>query len=480
MSRVVVLGGGISGLTAAYRLSMVAPHVHVSVLEAADRLGGIVRTVREDGFVVEAGPDSFLASKPAGLRLCRDLGMEHHLIGPTEENRGSFVLHLGHLHSLPEGLTGLVPSRLDPLLESDLFTPAGKTRLAREPEIPARAGEEDESLASFVRRRFGTEVYERLIEPLMAGIYAGDGSLLSLQATFPQLREMEREHGSVIRAIAARSAPPASGPTGFLAPRAGMEEIVEALERHLGSVELRRGQVASRIERVATGWKVCTNGGAQHPADAVILAVPVAIAGQIAGPVDAALGTALTSIPSASSATVSLAFRRDDIAHPLRGFGYVIPRVAGSPALACTWVSSKWAYRAPPEFALLRVFLGRYGHDVLLSETDDGLVALAREELRATLRITATPERRWVFRWPQVMPQYLVGHRETAARIKHRLDRLPGLYLAGNAYGGVGIPDCILGGEQAAGAALAHISGSPPPEKTGPAAQLKRGPQRAS
>lgn len=459
MTRVVIVGGGISGLAAAYRLRRSAPGLDITLLEASDRLGGIIRTVREDGFVVEAGPDSFLASKPAGMQLCRELGIENELIQPVATNRGSFVLHEGGLHPIPEGLTGLVPSRLEPLLDSALFTAAGKARLAREPDIPARDDAGDESLAAFVERRFGLEVYERLIEPLMAGIYAGDGTRLSLLATFPQLREMERQSGSVLRAVAARPPASASGPTGFLAPRTGMQAMVEALARSLATVEVRCTTPVRRVDQGGNGWLVRSERDEVMSADAVILGLPPAAASSVAGHLDASLGNALSSIPSASTATVSLAYRRTDVSDPLRGFGYIIPRAAHRPALACTWVSSKWADRAPPGFVLLRVFLGRFGQEETLATSDEALVDLGREELRATLGITAPPQRVWLFRWSQVMPQYLVGHCDTVAHIAGALDRLPGLYLAGNAYAGVGIPDCIRSAEAVA---MAALSGSPP------------------
>jgi oxygen-dependent protoporphyrinogen oxidase len=462
MSHVVVVGAGISGLSAAYYLRRGAPKAHITVLEASDRLGGILRTVREDGFVVEAGPDSFLASKPAGLQLCRDLGIEGRLIGTVEANRGSFVLHGGRLHPIPEGLTGLVPSRLEPLLASDLFSPAGKERLAAEPAMPPSGDAEDESLKAFVERRFGAEVYERLIEPLMAGIYAGDGSRLSILATFPQLRAMEREHGSILRAMASRGpAPSTSAPTGFVSPQGGMQEIIEAMVRSLADVDVHRGEPVRAVERAGKGWNVSTEPGRSYRADAAILALPAAATGHVVGELSAELGEALASIPSASSATVSFAFRQTDVGHPLKGYGYIIPRAANRPALACTWVSSKWPERVAPGFVLLRVFLGRYGQDETLDRSDDGLAAIAREELRVTLGITASPQRQWLFRWPRVMPQYLVGHGGTVRRITSALAQLPGLYAAGNAYAGVGVPDCIRGGHEAARAAVAHVAGRP-------------------
>jgi oxygen-dependent protoporphyrinogen oxidase len=461
MSSVIIAGGGITGLSAAYRLKQTAPGIAITVLEKTNRLGGIVHTVRENGFVVEAGPDSFLASKPCALRLCCDLGISDHLITPSPRNRGSFVLHDGQLFPLPDGLTGLVPSRLEPLLDSELLSPAAKARLAKEVDVAPAPGSGDESLADFVDRRFGREVYERLIEPLMAGIYAGDGACLSLMATFPQLREMEREYGSVLRAMAARPAAGAGNRTGFMAPQTGMQEIIDALSRALDGVDIRPGETVRELTPSTNGWSVLTNSGV-HTADAVILAVPTAVAGGAISHFDPVLGAGLTSIPSASSAIVALAFRRAGIRHSLRGFGYIVPRAETRPALACTWVSSKWSGRAPSGYVLVRVFLGRFGQDHVLDTPDDGLVGAAREELRRTLGIAAPPEHCWLFRWPHVMPQYLVGHRARVAVMSARVAEMPGLYLAGNGYTGVGIPDCIRSAEDAAAAAAHFTRGTSP------------------
>ncbi len=233
---VVIIGGGISGLAAAHRLRRRAPQLPVVLIEARNRLGGMIETIRSDGFIVEAGPDSFLASKPPGIELCQALGIDGQLIGPDSERRRTYVYRAGVLHQIPAGLTGLVPAQLEPLLESPLFSPAAKVRLQQEPSTPARTDDGDETLASFIDRRFGIEVYDRLIEPLMAGIYAGDGALLSLDATFPQLRKLEIEYGSIVRGLEAQQASREAQPRpGFLTPRTGMQALVEALRNALTS-----------------------------------------------------------------------------------------------------------------------------------------------------------------------------------------------------------------------------------------------------
>lgn len=457
--QVVIVGGGITGLSAAHTLIRKTPRVDVVLVEREGRLGGKILTERTDGFVIEGGPDSFLASKPSGLQLCRQLGIESELQGTDERHRHTFVMHGGHLYPMPEGLSGLVPSRLDPLVRSDLFTFGGKRRMQEEHTIPPRLDGGDESLADFIERRFGLEVYERLIEPLMAGIYAGDGRRLSLLATFPTLHTMEAEYGSILAAMQARQAQTATSSeprSGFLAPRRGMAEIVEALQRQLGGVRRLQSEVRS-VESDGTGYALTCTDGTRLRAGAVILAIPAHVSAEILEPVDAQLAAALGGVPYVSSATVSLAFRCAELGHDLDGYGYVIPRAEGSPALASTWVSSKWRARAPEGYALIRVFIGRAGLEDMLRGSDGDLIALARDELRETLGIDAAPILTRVFRWPRAMPQYNLGHVERLREIDTRLERHPGLFLAGAAYRGVGIPDCIASGQDAAAAALQNL-----------------------
>lgn len=461
---VVVVGGGIAGLAAAHRLTTLDSPVRVTLVEASERLGGKIVTERVDGFLIEGGPDSFLAAKPRGVGLCREVGIEDQLRATTPRRRRAFVLRRGRLHDLPEGLTGLVPTRLGPMLRSGLISPVGKARLALDFVLPRRRRGGDESLAGFVRRRLGREVYAGLVEPLMAGIYAGDGEKLSLAATFPQLRQAERDHGGLIRGVVAArqraAAEGGGGPPGpaFLTPGAGVGALVDALVARLlaAGVDIVGGVPAGRVVREAERYAVTLADGSTIGAAAVVVATPAPAAARLLAPLDETLAAELVAIPHASSAIVSLAFRREEVPHPLDGHGYVIPRAEGRPALACTWTSRKWADRAPEGRVLLRVFVGRDGQDEALAGTDDDLVRLAREEVRSTLGIEAEPGLSRVQRWPGGMPQYVLGHPARLARIEARLSEWPGLYLAGNAYRGVGLPDCIASGEAAAAAAAAH------------------------
>lgn len=461
---ITVLGGGITGLAAALRLARAAPGVRITLIEAADRLGGKIRTEQIDGFTIEGGPDSFLAVKARGVGLSHEVGLAGELQGVTRREKRAFILCNGRLHDLPEGLTGLVPTRLAPLARSRLLTLRGKMRLALDYVLPARRGTQDESLGNFIRRRLGSEAWERLVEPLMAGIYAADGDTLSLAATFPQLREAERAHGGLICGVLAarRSAPLPPPPSAFLTPRSGLAALVSALEGQLqiAGVTVRLGVAAESIATTSDGYQILLGDGGSLQAEAVILATPSFAAARLLADIDRDLSAELAAIEHASTAIVTLAFRREDIPHPLNGHGYVVPRVEGGPILACTWSSRKWAERAPEGRELLRVFVGRSGFDALNIEDvdDETLIAIARQEVASRLGIIADPALIRLHRWPRGMPQYTIGHPERIARIEARISVHPGLSIAGNAYHGVGIPDCIASGECAAEAVIAHMA----------------------
>lgn len=469
---VVVLGGGITGLAAAHRLLHlqvdVAPGLRVTLVEADDRLGGKIATERSDGFVIEGGPDSFLATKPRGIGLCEELGIgeRSQIQGVRPQRRRAFVLWRGKLHDLPEGLSGLVPTRLGPLARSSLLSPLGKARVTLDYLLPARHLDGDESLGGFIRRRLGREAWERLVEPLMAGIYAANGDQLSLAATFPQLREAEHRFGGLIKGVlAARRLAPTPVPvpkSAFLTPAGGLDTLVTALEQRLrdGQVALELGNPATAVTPSGSGLDVRLAAGGSIQADAVIIATPAYAAADLLADLGPVLSAELAAIPHASTAIVTLAYRREEISHPLDGHGYVIPRAEGSPILACTWSSRKWAGRAPEGWELIRVFIGRAGQEDLLAADDESLVALAVQEVAARLGVTAPASLTRVRRWPRGMPQYVLGHPERVARIKAAVRKHAGLFIAGSAFHGVGLPDCIASGERAADAAAAHLRAS--------------------
>ena len=465
--RVVIIGGGIAGLAAAHYLAQSSTPVQVSLLEREPQLGGKLRTERIDDFLLEAGPDSFLSAKPRGVGLATELGLADQLQSPIPRRHRAFVLSRGRLHPLPEGLSGLVPTRLRPIFASSLLSLPGKLRFAADLVLPPRPAGDDESLAAFVRRRLGTDAYDRLVEPLMAGIYAGDGDRLSLAATFPQLRAGELAHGGLIRGVlanAASTASPGRARPGFLAPVGGLGDLVSALTQRLVAVgvDLRAGLAATKLRRApldqSSRYQVELASGSHLEADAIVLAAPAYVAGELLKDLDAGLARELLGIPHGSTAIVNVAFRRDQVAHDLDGHGYIIPRIENRPILAATWVSQKWAGRAPAGFVLLRVFLGRFGQEDVLTRSDSELIGLARTELAATVGAFGKPVLAEVRRWPWGMPQYVLGHLERLERIDAGVGRHPGLALAGNAYRGVGIPDVIGSGEAAARAVLNQVT----------------------
>jgi protoporphyrinogen/coproporphyrinogen III oxidase len=452
--KVVVVGGGIAGLAAARRLEGLG--ADPVVVERDDLLGGKVRTERVDGFVVEAAPDSFLARKERGVGLCEELGLGDEFIGRRPESRRTFVRRGRELHPLPEGLTGMIPVNLEALERTTLLSEEGKARFAAEPEAPIADGVQDESIASFVSRRFGREAYVGLVEPLMTGIYGGDGEQLSLGATFPQLRALELEHGSVLGGLAAGPAGESGEP--FLSLRPGMDRLVSRLVAQYARTRIIVGERASRVARTPSGYEVALSGGNTLAAEAVVLATPAHATAELLGELDGELASAHAEIPYASSVVVTMAFSRDGVA-PLDGYGYVVPQVEGSDVLACTWSSQKWESRAPDDAALVRVYAGRFGGRDLTEEPDDELVALARDEL-ALQGVVAEPTLTRVHRWPRGMPQYTLGHPERLDRIEERLAEHPGLALAGAAHRGVGIPDCIRSGEEAAESVARAVAGT--------------------
>ncbi len=459
--RLIVVGGGLSGLAAAHRAVELARErgrpLELTLLEGADRLGGTIQTERRDGFLVECGPDSFLSEKPWALALCRRLGVQDRLIGTDDRFRRVFVVFRGRLHPLPDGFQLLAPTRFGPLLASSLFSWPGKLRMACDLLLP-RGGHPDESLGAFVRRRLGREALERVAQPLVAGIYTADPDELSLGATMPRFLEMERRERSVILALwrAARRAPAEhAGTSGarwslFVTFAEGMEELIRLLATRLPPGAVRLKERVSAVERDGAGWRVTTAGGAAVTGDALILAPEAHQVARLLRYLDPGLAHLLEGIPYASSATVTLAYRRADVRHPLDGFGFVVPQVEHRPVIAGTFSSVKYPERAPEGHALLRVFIGGALNESVLEAEDAALVGIARGELGELLGATAAPLFTRVARYPRAMPQYHVGHAVRAEAIELAMARHPGLRLAGGAYRGVGIADCVRSGEEAA------------------------------
>lgn len=455
MKRVVIVGGGITGLAAAYRLQKSAPELQVTLIERDTQLGGKIRTEYVNGFVIENAPDSFLSRKPHGIALCEELGITNRLQDRNLANNNTYVMRNRKLYDLPAGLTGLVPTNLDALASSPLISEEGKRRLAEELTLPIMSDKKDESLADFVSRRLGKEVFEQLIEPLMGGIYSGDAKQLSLAATFPQLRQLELKYGSLIKGLLAKqetSNQTKIEPTypPFVSFKNGMQELVDILVGQLTQSTLLTGHAVESLMPCKMGYRLTLTNGKQIRADAVILTTPAYITANLVAPWDKQLAETHRAIPYASTAVVTLAYEQANLPTPLNGRGYVIPAVEETEVKACTWTSSKWAGRAPEGFALLRLFFGRYGKPNILHKSDEQLITLARDELTRTLNITAVPHLIRVHRWPKAMPQYNLGHVERLIEINSQVASHKGFFLAGATYRGVGIPDCIRSANQAA------------------------------
>src|SRR5215207_8792918 len=472
--RVIIVGGGISGLAAAHRLLELRSRernsdperdpVEVLLLEASARAGGTVRTYQREGFLLEGGPDSFISEKPAALALAKRLGLAGRITGTNEQHRRSFVVRGGRLRPTPEGFQLLAPSRMLPFLTTDIFTWRGKARMALDLLLPRRKeanGSDDESLAAFIRRRFGQEALERMAQPMVGGIYTADPESLSLRATMPRFLEMERRDRSLILSMwkAARASDAAArhgrGASGaryslFLSFDEGTQVLTDALAARLPVSTLRLNTRVESLARDAGRWLLRTSEGETIEADAVCLALPAYASARLLRGVDDELAAELEAIPYASTATVNLAYERAQIPHPLDGFGFVVPFVERRATLACTFSSVKFAGRAPEGRALLRAFVGGALQPDMFDLDEAAMLDAVRRDLRDLLGVSAPPLLAHVEKWPRSMAQYHLGHTQRLARIRSMLQNHNALALCGNAYEGAGLPDCVRSGESAA------------------------------
>ncbi|MGH7168146.1 MAG: protoporphyrinogen oxidase [Nitrospiraceae bacterium] len=474
-AHVAIVGGGIAGLATAFSLQERAAEAGIplacTLIESDREWGGKIVTHRVGDALIEAGPDSFLSQKPWALQLCAKLGLSDRVMNTNEAHKKTYVFSRGRLRELPEGLVVIAPAKLGSLLRSGLLSWPGVARMALDLVLPARRADGDESLASFFRRRVGREVFQRVIEPLMAGIYAGDAEQISLKATFPRFLEMEREHGSLIRGmLAGRKSAPSSGlnaaaaRTMFVTLRDGLGEMVRVLVariREAGVTMLSEHRVmALRVRSTRPGtwtYDLLLESGQVVTADAVVLATPAYVTADLVRSLSPTAAGALEAIPYASTATISLMYGADEVAS-LKGFGFVVPRAEGRALLAATWTSSKWAHRAPPSQALVRAYVGGVGRETILKTDDDTMVRHVREELQSMAGITALPSYVRVHRWERGMPQYTLGHLERLETIQSSLSPYRGLYLTGAAYRGIGIPDCIRDGSDMAEAVVRYVT----------------------
>jgi oxygen-dependent protoporphyrinogen oxidase len=438
MSEPIIIGGGIAGLAAAWELTRRGRRP--VVLERSTRPGGVILTERIDGFVIDAGPDALLVQKPAAIELCRELGLGERLF-PTLTPRTAFIVKHGRLVPLPEASVLGIPTRLAPFVTTRLFSWAGKARMAAEAVIPPRRDEEDESIASFMRRRFGEEAVTWLAEPLLAGIHAGDVERLSMRALFPRLVDAERRSGSVLRSLRSMRTPPASN-GAFLSLPGGLGELVETLVARLPEGVIRYGAEVSRIEGRGP-FRVTLTSGETLESRAVIVAAPARTAAGMIAPIDPESADLCRGIRAVSSATVVFGVRRDRVGHPLAGSGFVVPRQERRAVMAASFVSSKWPHRAPAGFVLVRGFVGGAHDPDVLQRPDEAIARAVWDDLSARLDITGDAVLTRVYRWPLATPQHDVGHQARIAALEARLACAPGLFVTGSSYHGSGIPDAV-------------------------------------
>ncbi|NLX08723.1 MAG: protoporphyrinogen oxidase [Chloroflexi bacterium] len=470
MKHLVIVGGGITGLAAAYYAQKSAAaqglDLAITLVERGARLGGKIMTDTPDGFVIEGGPDSFITQKPWALQLCRELGLDDQLVGTNDARRGVYVWRKGKLRKMPDGVMLIIPTRFLPFATSNLISWPGKLRMGMDLFIRPRQDDSDESLADFIRRRLGREALDVLAEPMMAGIHVSDAETLSLQATFPRFIETERKYGSLVRGmIAARKAAAAHSRNGagktsvFMTLRGGLQALIDALaDAFTGTIKA--GRSVTGLERAGDGYALTLDDDTSLHADALILATPAYVSADLLRDQSAELAGMLDAVRYVSTATVSLGYDAATFDHPLDGFGFVVPRSEPTRLLACTWTSSKFTHRAAPGSVLLRAFVGGPRREDLVDLDDAALIGLVRDELRQIMGIRAEPLLARVFRWHRGNPQYEVGHLQRVDRMEALCP--PGLYLTGSAFRGVGIPDCIKQGQATAQAVIDYLRQAEP------------------
>lgn len=472
--KVVIIGGGITGLTAAYYLQKEAKEkslpIETVLIEGAPRLGGKVQTVVRDGFVIEKGPDSFLERKTSAAKLAKEVGMDQHLVNNTAGK--SYVLVREKLHPMPGGSIMGIPTQIRPFITTGLFSPAGKLRAAADFVLPKSKGNEDQSLGQFFRRRLGDEVVENLIEPLLSGIYAGDIDHLSLMSTFPQFYQVEQKYRSLILGMNKGNPPRKNQSTSskpqskgmFLTFKTGLQTFIDAIEDHLQEGTVLKGTKVSSVTKEGNQYQLLLNNGEYMIADAVVVAVPHHTAQCIFS--EYPFFMPFKDMPSTSVATVAMAFDEDAIEEDINGTGFVVSRNSDYTITACTWTHKKWPHSTPKGKVLLRCYVGRAGDEAVVDLSDDEITSIVLDDLNKTMNITHDPDFSIVSRWKDAMPQYTVGHKQRLANIKKNMEEeLPGVYLSGSSYDGLGLPDCIDQGEAAVMKVLQHLQVKPISQK---------------
>ncbi|MBC8285797.1 MAG: protoporphyrinogen oxidase [Nitrospinae bacterium] len=473
MKKIIIIGGGIAGLATAYRIQReieAGADLECILLEGSDRFGGKISTEKSDGFVIERGPDSFISQKPAAIQLCKQLGLEDRLTSTNPGAPSTFVYTGGKLVTMPDGLSLMIPTKFLPFALTPLFSLPGKIRMAFDLLIPRKEGDADESLASFVRRRMGEEALSKMAEPMLAGIYASDPEKMSIASTFPMFVETEKKYRSLILGMLARKKAmllnagkrPASPYSLFMTLKDGLGEMVEAVIKKSPDIQFKSGAKVASLDKNQEGWHVKLEDGWERQADAVIVATPGAITAKLLQTVAPDSAELLNRIHYVSTATVTLGYKKEGFSHSLDGFGFVVPKAEGRSILACTWTSSKFPHRAPEGHVMLRCYLGGALQEEIAEKDAETLESLVRKDLQEIMGITEAPVFCKVFQNHKSNVQYHVNHAERIDSIMEDLKNYPGLFLAGSAYRGIGIPDCIQNGNQAAESAIELLNGKPP------------------
>lgn len=462
---VAIVGGGITGLTAAYYLQKAIREqkldINYVILEAADRLGGQVQTEYTNGFVIERGPDSFLARKTSASRLAKEVGLEGDLV--RNQTGQSYILNNDHLYPIPGGAIMGIPTKLAPFVTTSLFSPAGKLRAALDLVLPRGGnGEEDRSLGEFFRHRLGDEVVENLIEPLLSGVYAGNIDDLSLMSTFPQFYHVERKYRSLILGMRSSTPkqPKAAGdkksPSAFLTFKNGLQSLVEAIEKRLDPNCIRKNTAVEHIDKTEEGYALRLSDGSVIAADSIIMTTPAQATSQALS--DYSFIKLLEEMPTTSVATVGLGFSEAAIKQDISGTGFIVSRNANYSITACTWLHKKWPHTTPKGKALLRCFVGRAGEEEIVYQSDEDIIQAVIHDLNKIMKIEQKPKFYHITRWKQIRPQYVVGHQQRIAKLESEMHaQLPGIFLAGAPYHGAGLPDCMDQGEAAVKEALAFL-----------------------
>ena len=467
--KIVIIGGGISGLATAYSLEEIArkkgESISITLFEKNNRIGGNILTERTDGFLIEGGPDCFLSEKPWAIQLCERLGMGESLLRTNDEYRKTYILLNGHLHELPEGVILMIPTEIFPLLKSNLISLSGKIRMGMELFIPKKESSADESLSQFVRRRLGQEALDKIAAPLVAGVHAEDPDTMSVKSRFPRFVQMEEEYGSLIKGmIAKRREMRRAGSKGnkpkytmFMTLKDGLSEMPATIVQNLKMTKILTNREVAGVDKRDI-FKISLKNGEVLDADTVVFATPSYETASLLTGINDSISALLNKIPYASTATVSLAFKKESISNPMNGFGFLVPRQEKRRITGATWVSRKFSYRSPDDSVLIRCFIGGSHNEKLVFLNDKDMIEMVKGELRDIMGITSEPLLTRIYRWEKAMPQYTIGHEERLSALNQKLSEYPGMFLTGSSYRGSGISECIKDGQLTAESVLKYLN----------------------